>query len=68
VLGALSAIGVPKNSMLRYATAIRADRFLLVVHGDASEVQRARDLLAATDVNTIDHHPASGETPAPAHA
>jgi uncharacterized membrane protein len=67
LLGALSAIGVPRNSVLRYATAIRADQFLLVVHGDASEIQRARDLLAQTDANSIDLHSAGSETTAEAH-
>jgi heat induced stress protein YflT len=68
LLGALSALGVPKNSVLRYATAILADRFLLVVHGDSNEIQRARDVLAATDVNRIDHHPAGGQTTVEVHA
>jgi hypothetical protein len=68
LLGALGAIGVPKNSVLRYATAIRADRFLLVVQGDANQIQRARDVLAATDLNSMDHHPASGETTGQVHA
>ena len=45
IAGALSALGVPKNSVLRYETAIKADKYLLVVHGDAKLQQQARDIL-----------------------
>ena len=65
LVGAFSALGIPSNSVLRYATAIRADKFLLVVHGDAKEIQRARDVLAATDLSGLNHHAASGSTTAP---
>ncbi|HEU0198926.1 MAG TPA: general stress protein [Burkholderiaceae bacterium] len=47
IAGALSALGVPKNSVLRYETAIKADKYLLVVHGDAKLQQQARDILGA---------------------
>jgi hypothetical protein len=55
VVGGLSAlgaglysIGIPKNSVLKYETAIKADKFLLVAHGTAAEAAKARDILAAT--------------------
>jgi hypothetical protein len=47
VAGALSALGVPHDSALRYESALRAEKFLLVVHGDPELQQRARDILAA---------------------
>jgi hypothetical protein len=47
IAGALTAIGVPKDSVLRYETALKADKYLLVVHGDAQMQQRAREMLAA---------------------
>jgi len=43
--GALMSIGIPKDSVLRYETALKADKFLLVVHGDAQEILHARELL-----------------------
>lgn len=52
--GALSALGIPKDSVLRYATAIRAEKFLLVVHGDATDIERARDALASTKMKTFE--------------
>ncbi len=45
VAGALSALGVPRDSVLRYETELQADKFLLVVHGDSSEQARAADIL-----------------------
>jgi hypothetical protein len=55
VLGGLSVIGaglyglgVPKNSILKYEMAVKADKFLLMVHGTASEVEKARDIIAST--------------------
>jgi hypothetical protein len=56
LVGALTAIGIPKNSVLRYETAIKANKFLLVVHGDAKDIQRARDVLAATGPESVDQH------------
>ena len=48
-LGAgLYSIGIPKNSVLKYETAIKADKFLLVAHGTAAEAAKARDILNTT--------------------
>ncbi len=47
VLGAaLYSIGIPKNQILSYETAIKSDKFVLVLHGSAVELDQARDLLA----------------------
>jgi hypothetical protein len=54
LVGALTALGIPKDSVLRYATAIRADKFVLVVHGNANDIQRARDILAMTKLKTFE--------------
>jgi hypothetical protein len=62
LVGAFSALGIPSNSVLRYATAIRADKFLLTVHGDAKEIQRAREVLAATDPSTFNQFSTSTVT------
>ncbi len=54
VLGGLSAlgaalysIGIPKDSVLRYETAIKSDQYLLVVHGSVDEVARAKEALTS---------------------
>ena len=54
--GALMAVGIPKDSVLRYETALKADKFMLVVHGDGSEIQRANELLKASGLDSFDHH------------
>ena len=45
----LYSIGIPKNSVLQYETAIKADKFLLVAHGSAAEVAKAKDILSTTE-------------------
>jgi uncharacterized membrane protein len=49
-LGAgLYSIGIPKNSVLQYETEVKNGKLLLVAHGTADEVERARDLLHQTE-------------------
>ncbi len=62
--GALMALGIPKNSVLRYETALKADKFMLIVHGDAQEIMRAHELLKTSGLASFDHHPAQDEVPA----
>ena len=70
---ALSSIGVPKDSVVQYETAIKADSFLVLVHGSAAEMARARSILSDTnpmrldDVRGADRAPASAERLAHAH-
>lgn len=46
---ALYGIGIPKNSILKYETALRAGKFVLVAHGAPDEVRRAKDIIETTD-------------------
>ncbi len=46
-VGGLTAIGVPENAVLRYETALKADRFLPVLNADAAQVRRAPDVLGS---------------------
>jgi uncharacterized membrane protein len=55
VVGGLSAIGaalygmgIPKDSVLQYDRALKTDKFLLMVHGTAAEVEKARDIIDTT--------------------
>jgi hypothetical protein len=45
---ALYSIGIPKDSVLRYETSLKANKFLLVVHGTVDEVERASSILQST--------------------
>lgn len=42
---ALSAIGVPRDEVIRYATAVKAEGYAMMMHGDAAQVARARSVL-----------------------
>ncbi|MGC2171860.1 MAG: general stress protein [Candidatus Sulfotelmatobacter sp.] len=59
-LGAgLYSIGIPKDSILKYETALKADQFVLIAHGTATEVARARDIIQTTHPADLNVH--SGE-------
>ena len=50
--GALASIGIPENSVLDYETEIKAGKYLLVAHGTAAEVARAREILGVGELAT----------------
>lgn len=43
--GALVNMGIPKDSVLKYETAIKADKFVLLVHGTAEDTEKAKRIL-----------------------
>ena len=48
-LGAgLYSIGIPKDSIVKYEVALKTDQFLLIVHGTATEVAKAKDIIETT--------------------
>jgi len=61
-LGAIGAgligLGVPEDSVIDYETAIKTDKYLLMVHGEPEEVERARGLLGSTRRVTMHLHTA----------
>ena len=57
LVGALTAIGVPKDSVLRYETALKASKFLVIVHGGGDDIRRAHDVLAAAGSSDVQTHP-----------
>jgi hypothetical protein len=52
--------------VLRYETAVKANKFLLVAHGTVAEVAKAKEILKTTKPATLDEH--SLGSPAPAVA
>jgi uncharacterized membrane protein len=63
VVGGLSAIGaglysigIPKNSIMQYETALQSNKFLLVAHGTADEVAKAKSILETTGAADIAVH------------
>ncbi len=61
LVGALTALGVPKDSVLRYETALKASKFLVLVHGDADQVRRAHEVLSASSADVETHEAAAAE-------
>jgi Protein of unknown function (DUF1269) len=55
---ALYSIGVPKDSVIQYETALKADSFLLMAHVPAAEIDRAKAFLAAMSPSQLDVHAA----------
>ena len=47
---ALYGLGIPKDSIVQYETAIKANKFLIVAHGTAAEVAEAKEILATTQI------------------
>lgn len=52
VVGGLSAlgaglysIGIPKDSVVKYELALKSDKFLVLAHGTADEVAKAKDIM-----------------------
>jgi len=55
VVGGLSAlgaglysIGIPKDSVVKYELALKSDKFLVLAHGTADEVAKAKDIMQST--------------------
>jgi hypothetical protein len=63
VVGGLSAVGaglyslgIPKDSILRYETALKTDKFVVIAHGSMDEITRAKEILNRTKPETLEHH------------
>ncbi|HEY4050131.1 MAG TPA: general stress protein [Acidobacteriaceae bacterium] len=53
---ALVSMGIPKDRSIKYEADVKADKYLLVVHGTAEELQRARAILAETSPVSLETH------------
>jgi len=63
VVGGLSAlgaglysIGIPKKSVLKYETSLKAGKFMLIVHGTVDEVSRAKEILGTAGASETNLH------------
>ena len=54
----LVSIGIPKDSVLKYDVALKTDKFVLVVHGSAEAVDKAKNIIAGTEQS---HYAVHGE-------
>jgi heat induced stress protein YflT len=53
---ALYSIGVPKDSVIQYESALKADSFLVMAHGGAEEIVRAKAILGTANPSRLDEH------------
>jgi xanthine/CO dehydrogenase XdhC/CoxF family maturation factor len=53
---ALYSIGIPKDSIVEYETALKSDKFLVMAHGTADEVAMAKRILETTGAAYIAAH------------
>jgi len=60
VAGALGAglvgIGIPKDSIIKYESAVKAGKFLVIAHGTHEEASRAKDILTHAGLPVPDMH------------
>ena len=50
---ALIQLGVAKDQVVKYENALTVDSYVLMVHGDAAEARKARELLLETHVAEV---------------
>jgi uncharacterized membrane protein len=53
---ALTGIGIPKDSVIRYEADLKANKFLLIANGKAAETERARTILADIGARQVEVH------------
>lgn len=63
IVGGMSAIGaglyslgIPKDSILQYETALKTGKYVVIVHGTAEEAANARGLINHTNPDTLEIH------------
>jgi len=63
VVGGLSAIGaglyglgIPKDSIFRYESALKPDKFVLISHGATEEVSHEKTIIKHTNPEMLEHH------------
>ena len=67
VVGGLSAlgaglysIGIPKDSVVKYEAALKSDKFLVLAHGTADEVAKAKSIMQTTRPVEVAMHATEG--------
>jgi uncharacterized membrane protein len=52
----LYSIGIPKDSILQYETALKTGKFVVIAHGSAAEAIRAREIISRTGPEALEEH------------
>ena len=56
---ALASLGIPRNSVVQYETALKADKFLVIAHGTPEEVARAKSIIDRGPTTATIHTPST---------
>jgi hypothetical protein len=63
VVGGLSALGaglfslgIPKDSILKYETALKSGKYIVIAHGSAKETAHAREIISRTNPEALQEH------------
>ncbi len=57
----LYSIGIPRDSVLKYESALKADKFIVLAHGTAAEVAKAKDIIQTTHPTELALHGTKSE-------
>ncbi|OYW73930.1 MAG: permease [Verrucomicrobia bacterium 12-59-8] len=52
----LYSMGIPKDSILQYETALKTDKYVVIAHGTAEEAARAREIISCTSPESVEEH------------
>jgi Heat induced stress protein YflT domain len=53
---ALYGTGIPRNSVINYESALRANKFLVMLHGSTEEIARGKEILRDTEAIEVAAH------------
>ncbi len=53
---ALFSIGIPKDSILQYETAVKSGKYVLIAHGTDLETSQAREIIRRANPEALEHH------------
>jgi hypothetical protein len=57
----LFSIGIPKDSICKYERVVKADKFIVLAHGTAAEVAKARDIMQTGHPTDLAQHGTESE-------
>jgi len=60
---ALASLGIPNDSVVKYELEVKAGKFLVLAHGDADLIEKARIALGTTDAAVLSGHGAELDVP-----
>jgi hypothetical protein len=64
VIGAgLYGLGIPKDSIVKYETAIKTGKFVLIAHGTPEETARAQEVINRSSPELAEHHQSEPSLP-----